>query len=383
MGHDLLDIRNIYMGTRSPLLGPPTSHPWLNFGPIFYWLALPVLIIFRFDPMSMGYFIAFMSALLILENFYFVKKLISEKVAIISSFLIAISPGFLDMSRQARFYSLVPLLLYPYIYFLPLNTFLSGLSLGFMLNFHLSALVLLPAWLLYRKNLKSFICGLLIPQIPIVIYSAQNNFEMLGKFIAWIPYRIITQYALPPSSNSFSPLYFLNRVIASPENNYVLNGIIFLLFILIAKNKNLLLILAGGLLLVLLHGKPPYHYYLPLYPLPLILLAKGLDKYRMIGAIILSVILVSNINFLFSNKWFFLPQNEYANMKQFIKDIINDAKDSKYTMRRVGEFDYYEDNYAHNYRYLLWWMGNEPMANAKTLYTIYDRNALYFTKEER
>ena len=58
--------------------------------------------------------------------------------------------------------------------------------------------------------------------------------------------------------------------------------------------------------------------------------------------------------------------------KKITLAIINDAKGQKFVLGRVGPYDYFKDNYAQNYIYLLWFFGNEPIKNAGLKYTIYE-----------
>jgi hypothetical protein len=89
-----------------------------------------------------------------------------------------------------------------------------------------------------------------------------------------------------------------------------------------------------------------------------------------------------NLHYYFSEKWFYKPQNRmtgglepYSLQIDITKQIINDAKGQKFTLKRVGEYDYFEGYYAQNYQYLLWWMGNEPVAKAPLEYVIYESTA--------
>ena len=73
-----MDIKNAFFHHQIPLKGAPTSHPWLSFGPLFYWLYAPLLILSKFNPMSHAYFGAGIAILTIVVNYIFIKKLFSE-----------------------------------------------------------------------------------------------------------------------------------------------------------------------------------------------------------------------------------------------------------------------------------------------------------------
>lgn len=104
VGHNFLAIKNAILMHQIPLLGPPTSHPWLYFGPLFYWFFGHVLWFSGFNPLSGVYFSAVVSVLTILLNYIIIRKIFSVKIALLSTFLIAISPLWLQFTRDARFF---------------------------------------------------------------------------------------------------------------------------------------------------------------------------------------------------------------------------------------------------------------------------------------
>ena len=180
MGHNLLAIKNAYITKQVPLLGPPTSHPWLYFGPLYYWIYGPILVFSNFNPLSHAYFGAVVSVFMIIFNFLTIKRLFNEKVATLSSFLIAISPLCLEFSRFGRFFSIVSLLVYPFLYCLyeilekKRNLFLQlGLLFGAMFSFHFTPLMLVPFMVSsfifkrYKPNINSCINYFK----PIIIYK--------------------------------------------------------------------------------------------------------------------------------------------------------------------------------------------------------------------
>src|SRR3972149_12163590 len=81
LGDNYLAIKNFWENGQIPLMGPPTSHPWLSFGPLFYWLFEPILILSNFNPVGMAYFIAATQVLLVIVNFFVIKKLFNKKIA--------------------------------------------------------------------------------------------------------------------------------------------------------------------------------------------------------------------------------------------------------------------------------------------------------------
>lgn len=433
LGHNYLQIKNFIRIGKIPLLGPPTSHPWLSFGPLFYWIMSPILRVSNYDPRAGAYFMATIGALAIIINFFFIEKILGKRVAILSSFLLAISPAWINLTRQSRFFSLTAIFFYPFLYFLVSslnlksqsskkkiqgkNLFWAGVFLGIMLNFHWSPLALIPAsvTLLYlqnkkirKENLAKACLGLIIANIPFILSSILNKFSMLSKLVAWIPYRLVGFVGLYPKNtisiqvikknlyslyNFFQFSFFTKKSSAS----LILVIGILLFIVMIGKVKfqkkkkdwawmTLILIFLWHYLSLFIHGDPPQHYYIAIYPIPILFLALMLDKLlemssgKLIVTVFLAMISIINAKFFFSQKWFYIPQNtiNIAGAVPFnlqllaAKTIIKDAKGNKFSLSRVGPFDYFEGNYAQNYQYLLWWLGNEPVDGSNLEYTIYE-----------
>lgn len=415
IGDNYLDIKNIIGGFRTPFLGPPTSHPWLYFGPLYYWIAIPVMLIFRFDPIGPAYLILMVSMITLFANYYFVSKLFGKKAALISSFLVGISPLWIALSRGSRFFSLVTLLFYPFFYLLIKSLeekkerfFLVGLILGMMLNFHLTPIVLIPAVVildfvkrrryLVRDMVKMFF-GILIPTLPFLFYNLTHGMKMVKDFALWIPYRVLGFVGLYPKntasghviSQNFVSLYKFITSSFFPSDNVV--GLIVFLAIIVATivflfnyRRNLRLASLGliflcGYIGVFIHGDPPPHYYLPLYFIPILIFTFVLMFLlkTTIGKIAVSLVLFTFILFdfkyYFSSNWFFTPTDRvvldavvpYNLQVQVSKQIISDAKGAKFNLKRVGVNDQFSQNYSQNYRYLMWLGGNEPQDTKQNL----------------
>lgn len=420
-GDNYLAIKNFFATETIPLLGPPTSHPWLSFGPLFYWFFGPILALFKFNPTVGSYFFAIIGTSLILLNFLVVKRFFGDKVAAISSFLISFSYAWVKLTHESRFFSLSALFFYPFLFFLLENRlFLAGVFLGIMFNFHLSPIILLLPTALYiywhkkafsRKDIYYGILGFSIPNIPFLLYNTTHKFEMLISLFTWIPYRIAGFVGVYPKntasvgvlkSNIVSLYEFIGNMF-TPDNGTIWLvgfGIIFT-YVLIKfyqnwknKRKNwpiflLILLFIFGYLGVFIHGNPPVHYYLPIYPLPIIFFSlffaeTGAGKImNYLVIFVLVSFLIINLKFYFSDKWFYIPQDKitesfavpYGMQLAATRSIISDANGQKFVMHRVGPNDNFEGDYAQNFRYLLWWEGNEPTDKANIRYTVYEVDA--------
>ncbi len=115
LGDNLIDIKNAIEGGYIPLVGPPTSHPWLSFGPLYYWIMIPIMALFNYNPTASLLVGITAGSVMILLNFFVIKDIFKEKVALLSSLLLAISPLFIVYSRSSRFVCLTVILFYPAI----------------------------------------------------------------------------------------------------------------------------------------------------------------------------------------------------------------------------------------------------------------------------
>lgn len=408
-GENYLQIKNYVENKEFPLKGPITRFDWFSLGPLFYWIMIPFFLIFNFNPVIPAYFFAIISIIVAYVNYKLVKKWFNRIVAYVSTSLILISPLWLTWTARSRFYFLNVLFSYFYFYF-----FLSGLKsktknlyfaafiLGIMLNFHLSAVALVPIFIFYillskkRVNyIKLSICYL-IPNIPLLIVHFQSKYQQVLRFLLWFPYRLAGFLGLIHKNNLTKETLFLNihslififgdHILVGKSILKTIIGILFLMFTIwltfkeYKKNKlsNISVFLGAFCifyLVLFIHGNPPDHYYSSvLLAFPIVIgiffdrLAKRIKMNKLIVSLFTLVLVVLSLNYHFPE-----PKVNYLTQKEIAKKIIDDAKGQKFSLNRVGDFDYYENNFIYNYQYLLWWMGNEPVEDSDIIYTIYEK----------
>jgi GT2 family glycosyltransferase len=418
IGDNLLDIKNYYLHQTIPLLGPPTSHPWLYFGPLFYWLYGPILILSKFNPISYTYFGTFFSCLVIIANYFFTKKLFNSTAALISSYLVAISPLFMDFAKNSRFFTLIPFIVYPFLFVLfqisikkSKAFFLLGLLLGIMLNFHYTPLMLIPfivsifIWkriIPSKKELAKFIGGFILPLSPFFLYDLSHRLVMTRNLLLWIPYRIlgflgiyhkntISASILQENTLSFGN-FFSNSFFHTTNSflGYVVFGILIVTFFYIVrysvKSKKYFLLFiflwgVWGLVAIFVHGNPPTHYFVPILSFPILIGSLVLTTIwikqwgKIITIILLALFTIINFQFFFSTQWFYeykVSPRSFAKQEEVAKSIIVDAHGKPFALKRVGFNDQFDKNYAQNYIYLLWLYGNEPTNQSYRTYIIYD-----------
>ncbi len=416
MGYDYMTIRTFVENHQIPLIGPRTSHEWFFIGPLFYWIFGILLPIFHYNVAVGAYFFALVGVASILVCYWVVKKLFGKKEALIASFLISFSPIWINLIHQARFNAITAVLFFVFYYFLVKSVrnggkslFTLGIILGVMFSFFPSPILLLPGTVVvifvYRKmvNKKYFlpgILGFLIPNIPYLIYNATHKFQILIDLFAWVPYRILGFFGFYPK-NTASPQVLQSNITglytffqqSYLQNNNVLIFLLFaavIAFALTSLKKNLplqilMILSAVSYFGLFLHGDPPEHYYLVIFPVPVILLALFLEKisrkFMWLSILIAGYLLIFNLSFYFSDKWFYVNTVRmsddmnyvpYSLQKRVVDFIDKDAGSKSFSLERVGLYDYFGESFSLNYQYLLWGLGHKPDQSAKLKYTIYE-----------
>lgn len=419
MGTDYMNVWNIIHGTRTWLIGPQTSHTWFSIPPISYWIYTALLFVFNYNPASINVFWAVVGTFAIWVCYYYTKKLFDERIALISSLLLAVSPGFIFYTRASRYNAPIAILFFPYLYYLKRSIDdkgkslgMLGLILGLSMSFFPSPFLFIPAvvvsFLFYKVSLKfkyilQSIIGFFIPNITYLIYDALNYFRITKEVALWIPFRILGFFGFYPKntatpiviSQNISSIYKFFAEMFSPNYQTIamiifmlifLGTIIFLIKALRARKSEMAFILLIINLIVtyiglFVHGNPPEHYYLVIYPIPLILAAYILSKtFKSRIAIFLTIILgvIGVFNLLKAN-WFYqdavrtnytLWQPPYSVQKDVVAKILTDAAGRQFSLARIGSFDKFENNFESNYIYLLTIKNAHIEQNSNTLYTI-------------
>ncbi len=415
-GYDYMTIRTFVENHQIPLIGPRTSHEWFFIGSLFYWIFGILMPVFNYNVLVGAYFFGVVGVLSILVCYFVLKPLFGQKAALICSFLVSISPLWVQLTHDARFNGATGLLFFPFYYFLVRSTedkglslFKLGLTLGVMFSFFPSPILLLPGAVvvlfLYRKKIakKYFLPGILgfiIPNIPYLVYNAQHKFEIIKSLFVWIPYRIAGFLGLYPKNTvtsdvlrtNITGLYTFFQQSYLQTNNILIFVLIICVIVFAIKNiqnnqplKILLVVSVVSYLGLFLHGAPPQHYYLVIFPVPLILISLFLENIGMknfwVAVAILSYLLIINFRFYFSDKWFYMNSARMSDDMTFVPyslqlkvtDLIaKDAGEQKFSLARVGPLDYFGENFSLNYQYLLWNLGKKPDQKAKLKYTIYE-----------
>lgn len=415
LGSNYIAIKNFLLTAEIPLVGPPTSHPWLYFGPLYYWIISPFFAIFDFNPVVGSYFFAFIGTLTIFINYIFAEKIFNKKVALVSSLIVAISPIYLEYARESRFFSIVLILFYPFYYFFlkvvseKKSFFWFGFFYGLFFSFHYSPLIYFPVILisfwkiknsLKLKNIANVVVGFVLPNVTIFLSDLTGKTSVIPSLIVWIPYRLLGFLNIIPKNNWTRDVtkinlesinVFFNSIFFSKSLIYPLGVLmIVLVIVLVYKTlriipesiKLLYMILFFGLLTLFIHGDFPQHYFLPLIPVCILLFSIAasisFERHRYFAFFFFFSYVFVNLIIFFENGWYYsknkynIESVNYDTQYEVSKKIVNDSNGKPFSLKRVGKGDEFEENFAQNYMYLMWYLGNEPVKNSKLTYTIFE-----------
>ena len=118
----------------------------------------------------------------------------------------------------------------------------------------------------------------------------------------------------------------------------------------------------------ILHGGAPVHYFLPIFTVTPLVLAIYLEKLKF-WPILMFLIFLINFNFYFR----FESPNDFISIDKqnnMAKQIVSEARDRQINLKRIGPHDYYPENYAQNYKYLILYNGGKLNDNSDYVITI-------------
>jgi 4-amino-4-deoxy-L-arabinose transferase-like glycosyltransferase len=413
LGKELLYVQSLVISHSFPLIGLATSHEWLNYGPIYYWILIPLVKIFGEFPFILFWLALVVSIVGILVTYFIFKKIIDKKFALILSFFISLSPLWIWASRLSKlhtfFFILIPIFIYLLFKIWKKNVkviFWLGVVYGALFSFHFSQIpffaVILGVFLIKRKSLKigdyiKFTIGLIVLNITILIYDAGHNFDMIRNMAIWVPYRIAGFLGIYPKNNlnlasgvstltSFNE--FFGKNLFWDSRVWILGSVIFLVLftVFIIQNRRkftkdffvFYLITSTGvqLLALLIHTTPPLHYFMPIYLNFWLLFSyfvcRNWEKTAMkvLTIVIFSLMFAAGIlslNREHANDADYVP---LKNQEAVIQYIVDEAKGRTFSLSRVGPFDYFPENYDQNYQFLILQKGGKIDQSAKLKYII-------------
>ncbi len=393
-GRDLLVIKEMVDQRSVRLIGPPVGEiEGMFHGVWWYWLLLPLYLVFRGNPQLILLAFNIINAGAIIIVFFFGKAVKNDYLGLIFASLIAVSPNFISTSAQLWNPNLVPLLVIIYLFilwkFLQKQITLPWLSciLGLIIEFHIGygsmlliatllTLTLYKKWPDIREILISFMTfGIWI--IPRLIFEFRHNFLQTKSFLQYIFHQQAIHTSLPLLNRLLDRVaamwgIFLNAF--AYGNTFV--GIIILcilvayLYSIFIKPKNqkfskerfylkvLMTIILGIFICTIIYPNILWNYYLIGFPaliVPFIALSIYwlISKYHKLGTIFAIILVIYN----FAPWGFFSPfwagdASVYRNQIKTIDAIYKQAQGKIFNVSVYSPslIDY-------NYEYLFGWYG--------------------------
>lgn len=385
-GRDATVIRRILTGEHFPAIGAPTSIGQVYLGPFYYYFITPWLLFFNYQPVGLAFGVAFLSAIGLLINYYVVKELFDNKVALISTFLMSFSSVMIDFSRFSWNPNLLPLFTLLTVYFvikgLETNKWyffaLVGAFLSFSIQLHYLALFLIPPIAILfinkliiklkqsnneaMKQLKNYlfmILSFVLFSSPLIVFDLRHQFLNTKNFIAL--FQSSRTNLITKINSLFDTFYFLNfysfNISLNKLLTFALLLFIFLIFISLIKQRShlrtiLIFFILSVLEMALYNGPKHAHYFGVLYPLYFIIISYFLMyPKKLVWEKFIVIFFVIGFIFLNSQKYPYFrypPNNQINSAKKIAQKISDNINKKKFTVTALPEK--YSDS---TYRYFL------------------------------
>lgn len=391
-GRDALVVKRMVVDLDPTFIGPITSVGNIYLGPIYYYFMTPFMILSGMNPVGPAIMIALMSLGTIILLYKIGYEYFDRNAAIISSLLYALSPFVIIYSRFSWNPNAVPffalLIIYSLIKVIADNEikwlWLTGLSLGIILQLHYISLMFVPiiilSLLVYRKlslkNIFILIISFVIPLIPYLAFEFHNNFPNITTAI-----RFVTKSG--PSATfaftrfggiikdltyrAFLRLVVIEGVILSWLLMFVVISSVITIFIKdkkYIKNKAFIIILLWYGVSIIIFGfykGAIYDYYMVQFlPFPALIIGivfAWLIKKRTIGKILAVVLFSLILGFQLKNSPLKKEPNKLLSLTRERASFILDKTQGKpYNFALITG-----SNSDHAYRYFLELWGGKPV----------------------
>ncbi len=407
-GTDFLVIRDIAYHHKLTLIGPKTDIQGIFHGPLYYYFSLPAVYLSHGNPIAVGAFFVLLNALTVYFLFLAGKELFNQRVGLLASIFFTFS---YEAIIAARWLSSQPLAL-PLVsllfYFLARfgkghQKALIGVAICFglisqvqFLNFILFSLLLFVLGIICWKKLlhtskKIFFVSAclfgLLPTANFFAFDIRHQFLISKNILNLFTHHTGYYLTVGEIIASFQRV-FLNHVVVNtlfPLQTYVstLLFLVCLLFLAIGRwkaQKRCEVILFVWLLLpflffLVLKHEILTHYFLPLLPALLLLLAYTVDvlwkKTYLLGIGCIALFIILHLHFYLTN----IPQNTNIFFQSTQEKLfLSDQKKAIDAIYRTSNsqpfaFDAYTIPYnnSQGWDYLFWQYGHstygkEPQA---------------------
>lgn len=412
IGWFYMSAKNMLQTGTIPLVGIPSSHPWLHQGAYWTYLLAGGLF-FSPNPLQGAYITIGNFILTILLMYIIGKKFFSARVGVIASIFYAASPLIIMNARMPYHTSIIPLgsllLFYTTVRWVQGNKYyfpLSIILLAVLYNLEIataiyggifSLIFLLGIWkkntwakdVLTKKIIVLSLMAYVIPMLPMLLYDVQHNFPQTIRFLMWIGYRVLVVFGypelhpeiLPHTSMSMSTfviqtlqkLYFApSWLVAVGIAALSLSFINYLLFRQWQKKKilqpHVVLFLYTILpfIAILTMGTVSEAYFPMIFPFFILCTAVYIAylftrKYgKVYVPLLIGIYLVGNGYALLKHDYYQPEGLRYSDKIQAARQIVTEAEGKEYNLIGVGKNSEFP-SYTMPYQYLTWVLGNAPV----------------------
>jgi 4-amino-4-deoxy-L-arabinose transferase-like glycosyltransferase len=392
-------VKEIFYGHHLTLIGPYTSLQGVFQGPLWYYLIGVPIFLLKGNPIGGNYLMVFLSMLLLVVNYFAVKKFFGVKAALITTFLFAVSPEAIAAATYT--WNPHPMWILTVLYIFSFYLVLSGKEkfqlalwflIGLMFNFEAAlAFFILAATFIYfvtfeRKKIlnKYFAFGLLLLALtflPQALFELRHHFLMTKSVISLF-FGHKQGLETPADQTKYLPLmvdhiktFYTNFNSGFINLGAYVNSFLLLLFILpvfifkkiklLSENENKfvnLLFRLVAIIFVLSFAYPfPIRYWFltgfqSFYILFIGLIISKLLKFK-VAAVLFALLFffftfvsVYKIHTLYVNNHDYGGAAKIKGQEQAIDYVYKDAKGKPF-----GLFIFTPPVYTYQYDYLLWW----------------------------
>lgn len=388
-GRDVRIVRDIITKGNLVFIGPQTSVGNMYLGPLYYYLIAPSLAVSRLSPVGPAVMNAIIGTLCVLGVWFVGRQWFGAVAGLLAGLFYAVSPVAIIYSRSSWNPNPTPFfaLICAYgIYRVWQNKEYKwipwvGISLGFALQMHYLALLLIPFlgifWfislyiikkdniqrgILLRYTIYAFLSFCLLMS-PLVLFDIKHQGMNFNAFKTFFTNRESTINLNPARSDRFIPVIIttVTDLVLARQNFYpaVVAIVIFLLtlyFYKVSKKRNPLIYISVWLALSLLglgvYKQHIYIHYLGfIYPAVYLLLGFILAKIvtqksiyiKSLGAVVIFLLLFINIKYSPVKE---TPNNQLKNTEDAVDLIIKESHGAPFNFGLIAK-----QNYDESYRY--------------------------------
>lgn len=388
VARDLLVMDDIVRNGNLTLLGPRSGAiDGIFHGPLWFYINLPIFIIGKGNPITIGWFWFILSVVFLYITFWITKKLFDERVALFSTMLLSANSIVNPSIGLRNFYNPYGAVFITPIFFFLLYKYISTmqykylifcfLSLGFIIQFQMAfgvPVLITMLWYLFYfliKNKKTHhffsLLILLIPLSSFILFDIKHDWlqlkalvNYLGKtdnFYSNIPHLLKLRVnellfnffdQILPGKNIFTftfSLVFLTFFIYVYKKSKTHTKIIYFLFGLL---------FSGFWLISLLYQGSLGNYFWPFLPLGIMIFSSFINLvnkkvFLLIFAIVYLINIITGIQAIedFENVIQKRGPHSWAFNLYVAKNIYQDARND------FGYFTFSPDRFAYQQRYAM------------------------------